>query len=147
MRGLFFVRGVMTHLMIDWKAAPAQDFSCPLCCTPGSKRAVLSVASPFPEQGTLRLHACDHCGTLFFPGVTPPAYDTVADNRDTAVTGTTGLDGPSSSMSNRGQPPTLSIQLLLHFDHDHVHRYAEVGCGFGFGASTPQGPRLGGARL
>ena len=119
--------------MIDWKAAPAQDFSCPLCCTPGSKRAVLSVASPFPEQGTLRLHACDHCGTLFFPGVTPPAYDTVADNRDTAVTGTTGLDGTIKFYVEQGAAPDVMIEPLFWIDHDHVHRYAEVGCGFGFG--------------
>jgi SAM-dependent methyltransferase len=119
--------------MIDWNAAPAQDFSCPLCRTPGAKRAVLSVASPFPEQGTLRLHACDHCGTLCFTGVTPPAYDTAADNQNAAVTEITGIQGAIKFYVEQGAAPDVMIEPLFWIDHDHIHRYAEVGCGFGFG--------------
>jgi len=62
-------------MWVDWTPAPARAFACPVCGSDGAKRSVLAVASPFDSKELLRLHACDVCGTLSFPGLTPPAYE------------------------------------------------------------------------
>ncbi|WP_296696939.1 class I SAM-dependent methyltransferase [Thiocapsa sp. UBA6158] len=80
----------------------------------------------------MRLHACDVCGTLSFPGLKPPAYE------DGAVAEDADANAPLSQGAikfyvEQGAAPDTMVEPLFWFDHAGIKRYAEVGCGFGFG--------------
>ncbi|UHD14784.1 class I SAM-dependent methyltransferase [Thiocapsa bogorovii] len=119
-------------MRIDWTPAEALAFACPVCRSDGVKRSVLAVESPFNTQDPLRLHACDVCGTLSFPGLTPPAYE------DDGAAADAGADTSLSRAAikfyvEQGAAPDTMVEPLFWFDHADIGRYAEVGCGFGFG--------------
>lgn len=117
-------------MKIDWTPAPALAFACPVCLSEGAKQSVLAVESPFNSQDLLRLHACDRCGTLSFPGLTPPAYeeDGTADDAGASLS-----QGAIKFYVEQGAAPDTMVEPLFWFDHAGIKHYAEVGCGFGFG--------------
>ncbi|RKT43033.1 class I SAM-dependent methyltransferase [Thiocapsa rosea] len=119
-------------MTIDWTPAPAMAFACPVCRSDGAKRSVLAVESPFNSKDLLRLHACDVCGTLSFPGLTPPAYEEDGADAD-ADTGTSLSQAAIKFYVEQGAAPDTMVEPLFWFDRTNVRRYAEVGCGFGFG--------------
>ena len=111
---------------LDWTPQIARDFSCPVCRAAGPKRHVLTIPSQLPPHPSLRLYACDACGSLSFPGVPPPPYASAA--------------GPSVATQaaikfylEQGAAPDVMVEPLFWLDQQTIHRYAEVGCGFGFG--------------
>ncbi len=117
-------------MRIDWTPAPALAFACQVCRSDGAKRSVLEVESPFKEHDLLRLYACGVCGTLSFPGLTPPAYEEDGEAEDA---GASPSQGAIKFYVEQGAAPDTMIEPLFWFDHANVRRYAEVGCGFGFG--------------
>ncbi len=119
-------------MRIDWTPAPAVAFACPVCRSDGAKRSVLAVESPFNSKDLLRLHACDVCGTLSFPGLTPPAYEEDGAAAD-AEAGAPLAQAAIKFYVEQGAAPDTMVEPLFWFDRTDVRRYAEVGCGFGFG--------------
>ncbi|WP_296700913.1 class I SAM-dependent methyltransferase [Thiocapsa sp. UBA6158] len=117
-------------MRIDWTPAPAVAFACPVCRSDGDKPSVLAVESPFNSRALLRLHACDLCGTLSFPGLTPPAYE--EDGAGEAA-GASLSQAAIKFYVEQGAAPDTMVEPLFWFDRTDVKRYAEVGCGFGFG--------------
>jgi SAM-dependent methyltransferase len=117
-------------MKIDWTPAPAMAFACPVCLSEGAKPSVLAVESPFNSQDLLRLHACERCGSLSFPGLTPPAYeeDGAADDAGASLS-----QGAIKFYVEQGAAPDTMVEPLFWFDHAGIRHYAEVGCGFGFG--------------
>jgi SAM-dependent methyltransferase len=120
-------------MRIDWTPAPARAFACPVCRSDGAKRSVLAVESPFNSMDLLRLHACDQCGTLSFPGLTPPAYEGDGAAEDTDEAGASLSQAAIKFYVEQGAAPDTMVEPLFWFDHAGIKHYAEVGCGFGFG--------------
>ena len=111
---------------IDWTPQPAADFACPVCHAAGPKGFVLAVPSLLPPHPSLRLHACDACGSLCYPAVPAPPYASAS--------------GPAAATQaaikfylEQGAAPDVMVEPLFWLDRQTIHRYAEVGCGFGFG--------------
>lgn len=111
---------------LDWSPLPAVDFVCPVCRAAGPKRFVLAVPSQLPPHPSLRLYACDVCGSLSFPDVPVPSY--------------VSAPGPATASQaaikfylEQGAAPDVMVEPLFWLDRQTIHRYAEVGCGFGFG--------------
>ncbi|WP_373508040.1 methyltransferase domain-containing protein [Thiocapsa sp.] len=119
-------------MRIDWTPAPAIAFACPVCRSDVAKRSVLAVESPFNSRDLLRLHACDLCGTLSFPGLTPPAYEEDAAAADGDADASLSQAAIKFYVEQGAAPDTM-VEPLFWFDRTDVSRYAEVGCGFGFG--------------
>ncbi|QVL50941.1 MAG: class I SAM-dependent methyltransferase [Thiocapsa sp.] len=119
-------------MKIDWTPAPVMAFACPVCLSAGAKRSVLAVESPFNAGDLLRLRACDVCGTLSFPGLTPPAYEEDGLSAD-ADAGASLSRGATKFYVEQGAAPDTMVEPLFWFDHAGIKRYAEVGCGFGLG--------------
>ena len=111
---------------IDWAPQPGVDFACPVCRTAGPKRFVLAVPSQLPPHPSLRLYACDACGSLSFPDVPVPSYAS-------APGPATASQAAIKFYLEQGAAPDVMVEPLFWLDRQTIHRYAEVGCGFGFG--------------
>ncbi len=110
---------------VDWTPQSARDYVCPVCQVAGPKRFVLAVPSQLPPHPSLRLYACDACGSLSFPEVAAPSYASGAGS-------TVATQAAVKFYIEQGAAPDTMVEPLFWLDRQSIHRYAEVGCGFGF---------------
>jgi len=92
---------------------------------------VLRAPSPFDPARKLALYRCPACGTLHYPEVDTPSYETAWGGPE-ASSAPEVQRGPMKFYVEQGAGPDVIVAPLFRVDPAGVRTYVEVGCGFGF---------------